>query len=383
MNTDQVHKRLVLHFPGYELVAAGHHYQRFVRECTRFQKLWAVRQEIGPLEESEGVSYWQTATQGEEWSTTTRVVMMEWTSFLKRPVTSTFWRRIAVSAPDYFSHFLTLAPWRYFRANWRYGLFFIYPIMIILTISAMSLGAAWAINKLVEGLSVLLLSAVAAVFFLAIFRILAQRWNIPLELDLLSHTSVMALGQNDISLSRQAIFSSVLRREIETCDADEIILTTHSFGSAYATAAIAQVLRQSPEVLKDKKLTIIAIGSNLLQIGLMNQCGWVRDDLKLVLGHANIQWIEIYAADDPICFYKSGPDRLIEEPPANPLISKRVRFSKMIERRRYQGMKGRFFRLHRQLTMANDQHYFYDFYLLLFGPRKARDFLQRQPVNEV
>jgi len=136
-------------------------------------------------------------------------------------------------------------------------------------------------------------------------------------------------------------------------------------------------------VLKDKKLSIIAIGSNLLQIGLMSQCDWVRDDLKLVLGHANIQWIEIYAADDPICFYKSGPDTLIKEPPANPLISRRVRFSRMIEQKRYQGMKGRFFRLHRQLIMANDRHYFYDFYLLLFGPRKARDFLQRQPVNEV
>jgi len=197
----------VLHFPGYEPVAVGHHYQRFVRECSRFQKLWGVRQEIDPLEESEGVSYWQTETQGEDWSTGTRVVVMEWASFLNPPVTPTFWRRIAASVPGYFAHFLTLAPWRYFAANWRYGLFFIYPIIAVLTIAAVSSGVAWAINWLVGDVPVLALNALTLVLFLALFRILAQRWNVPLELDLLSHTYSMALGQSDISRARQAIFS--------------------------------------------------------------------------------------------------------------------------------------------------------------------------------
>ncbi len=383
MKADRVHKRLVLHFPGYEPVAVGHHYQRFVRECSRFQKLWGARQEIDPLEESEGVSYWQTGTQGEDWSTSTRVVVMEWASFLKRPVISTFWRRIAASAPGYFAHFSTLAPGRYFAANWRYGLFFIYPIIALLALAVVSFGIAWTFNWLAEGVSVSLLSAISLVLFLTLFRIFGQRWNIPLELDALSHTYAVALGQSEVLQSRVGLFCSALRREIETSDADEIILTSHSFGSAYATAVVAQVLRQCPELLKNKKLSIIAIGSNLPHIGLMSQCDWVRDDLKLVLGHCNIQWIEIYAADDPMCFYKSGPDRLIKDPPANPLVSRRVRFSKMIERRRYQGMKGRFFRLHRQLILANDQYYFYDFYLLLFGPRNVQDLLQRQPVNEV
>jgi hypothetical protein len=41
----------------------------------------------------------------------------------------------------------------------------------------------------------------------------------------------------------------------------------------------------------------------------------------------------------------------------------------MIAKARYQRIRFRFFRLHRQLILANEFRYFYDFYALLFGPQ--------------
>ena len=384
MKTGRIKTRLVLHFPGYEPVSAEHHYQRFVREAVRFQKLWGVSQKTGALEEDGGVSCWHTQSRGADWTVSTRVILMEWASHPGSSQTPAFWRRIAVSAPRYLAHYLTLSPWRYFKANWRYGLFFIYPVLVTLLLATVALVAVWGIRLQGSGEMPGFVAGIAGLaVFVVIFRIFAQRWRVPLELDLLSHTHSVALGQNDAALGRIATFSGVLEQELKNCTADEITISAHSFGSVYAVAALARVLRDNPGALGDTRLTFIAIGSNLLQIGLMSRCGWVREDLRLVLGHGNIQWIEIYAADDPICFYKSGPDTVIDEPPANELISKRVRFSRMIEKNRYKPMRGRFFRLHRQLIMANECPYFYDFYLLLFGPRPAVETLQRKPVTQV
>ena len=383
MNADQVKDRLVLHFPGYEPVASEHHYQRFVRECTKFQNLWGVKQEVGPLEDIGGVYCWQTKTQGKDWAVSTRLVLMEWTSFLEQAEPVGFWSRIFRSLPRYFAHYLSSAPWRYFAANWRYGLFFLYPVIVTMIIALMSSGAVWVISLWVGGLSPIVYGLAALVIFLLAFRILAPHWKVPLELDLLHHTHSVALQENDISRSRIALFSSILKREIKADQGEEITITTHSFGSVYAVAAIATALRKNPDLLSGRKMSITAIGSNLLQVGLMKQCKWLRDDLKQVLGHDKIQWIEIYAADDPICFYKTGPDKVMREPPAHKLISKRVRFSRMIDEKRYKRMTGSFFRLHRQLIMANDRPYFYDFFLLIFGPREVVSLLQRESATEV
>jgi len=383
MNGDRIHHRLVLHFPGFELTGAEHHYQRFVRECQKFQTVWDIHQDIDPLENSKGVSSWQTSTHSTDWSVSTRIVLMEWASFLNQHPKPTFWRQICGLAPSYFAHFLTSAPWRFFKANWRYGLFFMYPIMVVAAITLFSLAIAWGSSELISELPVPVLAAISLVVFIVTFTKLAPRWKIPLELELFHHTYSMALGQNKIAHSRLAAFSDIIKQEIETSTADEIIITTHSFGSVYATAALAKVLRENPGLLKGKKLTLIAIGSNLLHIGLMKQANWLRNDLELVLAQNNIQWIEVYATNDPICFYKTGPDKVITNPPANSLISRRVRFSRMIDQTRYRHIRGKFFRLHRQLIMANDHRYFFDFYHILFGPNRAVKQLQHDQETTV
>jgi len=243
--------------------------------------------------------------------------------------------------------------------------------------------SVWLVNVFADGMGLVFSAFSIGILFLFIFRYFGQWCRIPLEFDLMHHIHSMVVKQNDVSQSRLAVFASVIKHEITASTAQEILFTTHSFGSVYATAALAMALRQTPDLLKGRKLKLIAIGSNLPHAGLMSKGDWLRQDLELVLANSEIQWIEIYAADDPICFYKYGPDRLIEAAPANPLISKRVRFSKMLGLKKYRRLQGQFSRLHRQLVMANEEPYFFDLYLILFGPRNVPDVLQRDPVTSV
>ena len=386
-HNDGVGDRLVLYFPGFEPVSSKLHYLKFIQRCEQFRKLWGVQQEIGPLIEAEDASYWQTKTYGNGWSTSTRIVLMEWCSLLDHPDKPAFWPRVFASAPSYFSHFATFAPWRYFKANWRYGLTFTYPILTFLLALALSFATilvmVWATDQLLEGPPVLLFLLIGLALLFVIFRFLGQRWALPMLLEYFHHADSISLRDNESFHSRISVFSSILSREIEASTTNEINITTYSMGSVYGVSSLASAIRYNPDLLNGKTLYFTAIASSLLHNTLMAQCQWLRADLKLVLEHSNIEWIEIYATNDPICFNKCGPETTIDGRPANALISRRVRFSKMIDKKRYRLIRYNFFQLHQQMVKANNHRYFYDFYLLLFGPRNVVDLLQRKPDSEI
>jgi len=386
-NSDGVDDRLVLYFPGFEPVSSKLHYLRFNRECGQFQKLWGVQQEIGPLNEAEGASYWQTETHGNGWSNSTRMVLMEWCSLLNHRDKPAFWRQVFASAPPYFSHFATLAPWRYFKTNWRYGLTFIYPVLTLLLAAALSLAtmlvAVWVTAQLFGNPPVILFLLIGLVLFFVIFRFLGQRWALPVLLEYFHHAYCISFRGNETFKSRISVFSAILSREIEAGTADEINITTYSMGSVYAVSSLANAIRNKPDLLNGKMLYFTSIASSLLHNALMARCQWLRDDLKLVLEHSNIQWIEIYATNDPICFGKCSPESVIDGKAANAVVSRRVRFSRMVDKKRYRLMRYNFFQLHLQMVKANHHRYFYDFYLLLFGPRNVVDLLQRKADSEI
>ncbi len=385
-SSNRVYDRLVLHFPGFEPVSSRIHYLKFVRECGQFRKLWGVEQEIGPLIETESVSHWQTETLGNGWSVSTRLVLMEWCSLLNHPDKQTFWSRVFFSALPYFYQFAALAPWRYFKANWRYGLTFIYPILTLLLAAALSFSAmlvVWATVQFQGNPPVIAFLLVGLVLLFVIFRFLGQRWALPVLLEYFHHAYAISFPDKGTFQSRLTVFSSILNREIEAHTTDEITITTYSMGSVYGVSSLAKAIRDNPDLLKGKRLYFTAIASSLLHNALMTRCQWLRDDIKLILGHSNIQWIEIYATNDPVCFSKCGSESVIDNKSANVVVSRRVRFSRMVEKKSYRLMRYNFFLLHQQMIMANHYRYFYDFHLLLFGPRNVVDLLQRNPTSEI
>lgn len=309
--------------------------------------------------------------------------MLEWCSALDYPAGSTFWHRVFACLQHLFAHFTTFAVWRFFVANWRYGLTCIYPFLTFLLVAVFSLATVWATAQLAGNLPLGLSILIGLVVFIFIFKVLGQRWGLPMALEFSHHAYSISLPENNIFRSHIARFSSVIIKEIKASTIEEINITTHSIGSVYGVASLAKALRETPDLLSGKTLYFTAIASSVLHNALMSRCQWLRDDLKLVLEHASIQWVEIYATNDPLCFNKCSPEIAIDGKPANRLISRRVRFPRMVDKKRYRLMRFNFFQLHRQMIMTNDHRYFYDFYLILFGPRNVVDLLQRKLATEI
>ncbi len=354
------------------------HFERFSREMKRFRGVWDVRQKVSNLQEEAGVATASIVTEGEGWSVGTRQVLLEWASMVPRNHRGNFWKTIVACMPLYLAHFITPAPVRYFKANWRYGLYVVYPLLMIVLFALSAALATWAISTLVGGIGLHVSILLGVGLFLLMFRYVGGRYHVPMVLDVMHYTHTLATRTEPISEQRIETFASFVGGELQGQRGDEIIVTFHSTGSVFAVATMAAALRENENLFDDIVVNMVGVGSNLLKLGLMSECDWLRDDIELLIGHPNVQWVEFYARDDILCFSGRGPDYAVDAEPSRPPISRRVRFSRMISSERYKKIKGRFFRLHRQMLLANERRYFYDFYLLTCGPQRVVDMVSRE-----
>ena len=80
------------------------------------------------------------------------------------------WRRVPCAIAAFSDFILTGTAFRYFRVNWRYGLFFAYPVTLLLAFVALSIYAA----SFLPGLGLLLWNR-PLILPLAILRLLDRR----------------------------------------------------------------------------------------------------------------------------------------------------------------------------------------------------------------
>jgi hypothetical protein len=105
-----------------------------------------------------------------------------------------------------------------------------------------------------------------------------------------------------------------------------------------------------------------------LKIGLHPAATGLREAVAAVANDARIYWAEFQAISDIVNFYKSNPVTDLGLPPVERPIVQIVRVKHMLRPATYAGLKRDFFRVHRQFVMANEQRYFYDYYMIVGGP---------------
>ena len=140
-----VSSRLVLMFPGFEPIPVEAHCRRFVREALKTAPAYRMTVEasassIEPRSQ-DGVSTgsFTVAASGEGWATTTEIVIyglgeLNEDYAARSPVRRGLGGLLAVA--DFIA---TGTFFRYVSISWRYGLFFIFPLLVL--IGAML--AAW------------------------------------------------------------------------------------------------------------------------------------------------------------------------------------------------------------------------------------------------
>lgn len=369
MAAQEVRKRCVFFLGGYEPIPPERQHERFVRELARFQATWHLTSTVSELTLHDGgaIGAWRVETKGPNWAVETEYRSLLWGDLVALDFDRSDWERIPCAIRAFADFIGSGTAFRYFAVNWRYGLFFLYPILILLVFAALGLWAGWQATH--YGLPVLLIPLAALAVF-ALLTIWPGRFLLlPYMLDdwlfayELVHRCRPGLDE------RLDVFAKDVAARLRAGDADEILLSGHSLGCALKVEVLDRALRMAPEFAKrGRQLGVLSTGSSLLKIALHPAARWLKEAVARVSQNTAVFWVEYQTMVDIISFYKVNPLHALGLPDTGRPTIRRVHVRDMLEPDTYRRFKGNFFRLHRQLVMGNDKRYFYDYFMVCCGP---------------
>jgi hypothetical protein len=366
-----VHKRCFVQMIGYEPVGVEHQHRRFIREMARFQKAWNVRGSVSPLNVSAdgAVANWTVETCGPNWSVATDYHYFRWDDFVSADARESDWWRFPLGVAALVEFILTGTAIKYFVLAWRYGGFFLSPLIYILGMIWLSIG----LTRLVAGHSGLPYSlvwapALAFALFVALRLIFGRMLFIRYALD------DWYFARDFIHRVRPGIeerldrFAAELVRLARETDADEIVVDGHSLGAPLSLLVVDRALELDPQLSRrGRPLHLISSGSSLLKLALHPAAGWLREAVARV-ANAPIYWVEFQALVDVINVYKVDPVAALGLVATGKPIIKIIRIRSMVEEATYRRFHLNFLRIHRQAMMGNERRYYYDYYMLCGGP---------------
>ena len=123
--------RLVFHLGGYEPVAPEGMYRRFARELRRYEGTWSVSASISAEVIGADQAEWQVSTRGPNWRVDTEYRLVRWDDVIAAGTRRPMWLRIWLGFIAFCDFVANGVLWSYFRTNWRYAGFFLYPFILL------------------------------------------------------------------------------------------------------------------------------------------------------------------------------------------------------------------------------------------------------------
>lgn len=376
-----VNKRVVVHFPGFERMDAQAHHGRFTRTVEHSARLWDFSAEAGAFNPDEAQSGFEVVCRGPDWTTSNRIHILDHNVLVEELSDRPMVKRFAMG-------FLSAArvvsqggPFGYFRHAWRFGLFFVFPFLLVAIAFAITLALAALPHWL--GLSAwhsLWSLPLAGAFFRYVFLPFSERYH---TLHLFSdwELAVAVGGLTSPSLNRWLEESA--ERMMRALDeaADEYVITSHSMGSSLATHVLGMVLERNPQALAGKRVVFVTLGGAILQCALLRPAETMRRRIGAIARAPEVTFLEVHCLTDVIHFYKSRVVALAGHPAAPQAGLLFIRVRKLLSEARYKKIKRDFLRVHRQYVLHADRRGSFDFALLTTGPFPAdwqSDYSQRR-----
>ena len=371
MNGQPVKKRDVVFVCGYEISRPEGHHRRFAKELPLFEAAWNVKVDLSPpsVDPHSNVAIWKLKTRGPNWQVDTDYRMFWWGDLIAPDFELSNFRRFYVGMLAFLDFVFSGALIAYFRANWRYALFFLYPYVLMALVGFagfyLARGAVTGLLPFADLIAVIF--GLACAFGLLLLpprpfyvAYLLNDWYFAHDLV---HRRRPALDDRLDGFARE--LADLARKSI----ADEIVIVGHSLGAVQAIDVVARAKRLDPGLGRSgAPIRIMTIGSSLLKIGLHPKAAELRAAVDAVAHDPNIYWVEFQAMTDIVNFYKSDPVADLGLPRSDSPVVQIVRIKHMLKPETYNGLKRDFFRVHRQFVMGNEQRYFYDYYMMCCGP---------------
>jgi hypothetical protein len=372
MPQELVRKRCFVQMIGYEPVGVEHQHRRFVREMGRFQKTWNVRGKVSAASLSTDgvVANWTVETCGPNWRVSTDYYYFRWDDFVSADMQESDWWRFPLGIAALAEFILTGTAVRYFVTAWRYGGFFVLPLIYILGMAWLSIAVTRNID---EHGNLPYFSLLAPLVVLAVFAVLRSTFGrmlyIRYALDDWYFARDLIHRARPKLEERLDRFARELVRVARETDADEIVIDGHSLGAPLSLVVVDRVLQLDPQLGHcAKPLHLVSSGSSLLKLALHPAAGWLREAVGRVANAPEIYWVEFQARADIINAYNVDPLIALAIPPTGKPIVKIIDIRSMVGEGAYRRLHLNFLRTHRQSAMANERRYFYDHYMICCGP---------------
>lgn len=379
-NMDNIKKRVVLHFPGFEPLDAAAHRARYERSARQSAAVWDFSASIDELKNFGRAPYFDVTATGADWQTQSRVHIVDHNDLVAvlngRPFFTRLLHGYLAAAKVAFTGGMV----GYFRHAWRFGLFFIFPFLLMLAGFLASLLIAFTPNILgLPAWSHIGSIALAVAFFVYVFLPQAEKLH---TLHLFSdwEMAVAMAGLNGLGAEQWLEASAIsVRQALDEPDIDEFVISSHSMGSSVATHVLGLLLEREPDLLQGRRVVFTTLGSAILQCALMRSASVLRSRVGLIARCKEIFWLDVHCLTDAIHFYKAKVAAVCGHEDAEQASILYVRFKQMLSAKHYAKIKRDFLRVHRQYVLGPDVKAFFDFTLMTAGPLPASLFAEFSP----
>ncbi len=374
-----VQRRLVFQIAGYDPVSPARQHRRFARGLPVFAKTWNVTATASELSSpsADAAARWTVATRGVNWQVDAAFEPLCWDDIVSIDFERSMGQRLVLFGRAMLDLFGSGTALRYFKAQWKYGLFFLFPTLQLLGFAAAGLILGYLLGAALqlEGIAKTAVTvACGGAVFAVLLRWPGRRWRVLQALDdWIFSWDYLHRRRPDM----EARLDRFARRLVEAAgkgNHDEILVVGHSLGATLAVNAVARALERDPMLAeRGAPIALITVGSTIPKFTLHPAAAWVRSDIARVAA-SGVFWAEFHARADPISFYRFDPatstktsDRYDRQP-----VIRMTRLRNMLSKLAYRRIQTRFMRLHHQFVMANERRTNYDFYMMCCGPVPIR-----------
>jgi pimeloyl-ACP methyl ester carboxylesterase len=377
----QVKRRLLIYVQGYDPRGLAEYYRMFRREYRRTCELYGLSGEVSRAESDPErfITTWNVTTRGDGWQVATRYMFLRWEDIIRKDFARPVWWKIVNMYRAYALSLVGGVVTRIVSAHWRFGLFTLYPLVLMtLWLLLGALGGVLAMKLLLAlgappavGRFVGIITGIGS-FGSLLWMTEAKTYLLYLCDDSAS-TYQFAHRQRPDWEERMETFAGYVVEAVRASDTDEVVIVGHSSGSFLAVDVLDRALARDPALGRHgPKVALLTVGSNLPIVGFHAKAQWFRDRLRRLAVEPDIAWVDYQSRHDIMNFWPFdpiaghgialGPER------RNPLVVT-VSFRDLWIPAEFNRKRWSFFRAHFQFLLANDRPgAAYDYYMICCGP---------------